>query len=294
MGDLGLLLFFFVIVMGGVTFAGYKLLNRGDGTATLDADPHEPLREALKSFGSVVPKRSHHVEQYRRMLYFGGFRQPDALTTYFGIKAASILGFACILAMASMILTGETAGVLLAVMAGAGLGHLLPDRILRGIHKRRERSIRRSLPIGLELMILGLEAGQSLDGAIGETARELNDSHPELSEEFNLVLMDMLASRSRQEALKALIDRNTEPEIKRVAQVLIDGDRFGTGLGAALRNQLRYLRIRSRQSAQEQARKIGVKLVFPIFFLIFPAILLVTLGPAVILVFQALGKMLAL
>ena len=180
----------------------------------------------------------------------------------------------------------------MAIMAGAGIGHLLPDRILRSTHTRRDRYIRGSLPIALELMILGLEAGQSLDSVISETARELDESHPELAEEFNLVLMEMLASRSRQEALRGLIERNTEPEIKRIAQVLIDGDRFGTGLATALRNQLRFLRTRMRQSAQEQARKVSVKLVFPIFFLIFPAILLVTLGPALIMVFSALSKML--
>jgi tight adherence protein C len=129
---------------------------------------------------------------------------------------------------------------------------------------------------------------------IAETARELDATHPELAEEFNLVLMEILASRSRQEALRGLAERNSEQEVKRIAQVLIDGDRFGTGLASALRNQLRFLRTRMRQSAQEQARKVSVKLVFPIFFLIFPAILLVTLGPAVILVFNALAKMLAI
>ena len=171
---------------------------------------------------------------------------------------------------------------------------MLPDRVLRSTHRRRDLCIRSSLPIALELMILSLESGQSIDSAISETARELNESHPELAEEFNLVLMEMLASRGRQEALRGLVERNSEPEIKRIAQVLIDGDRFGTGLATALRNQLRFLRTRMRQSAQEQARKVSVKLVFPIFFLIFPAILLVTLGPAVILVFNALSKMLAL
>ncbi|MBM3786457.1 MAG: type II secretion system F family protein [Acidobacteria bacterium] len=294
MPDAGILILFFTVVVGGVFAAGYKMLDRADGTAAVEATPAEPLREALKSFGSIVPKRSSHVDQYRRMLYVAGFRQADALTTYFGIKAASILGIGCILAMISLIITGESEGVVLAFLAGSGLGHLLPDRVLRRIHQRREQAIRRSLPITLEMMILGLEAGQSIDAAIGETARELDGSHPEIAEELNLVLMDMLASRGRQEALRQLIDRNTEPEIKRVAQVLIDGDRFGTGLSTALRSQLRYLRIRMRQSAQEQARKIGVKLVFPVFFLIFPAILLVTLGPAVIRVFEALTRMLAL
>jgi len=293
MSELAIVLGFFTVVMVCLTGLGFVFMNRGGGTAAMDGAPaSDSYLESLKNLGALIPKRSQHVDHYRQLLSRAGHRHPDALTTFFGIKAASIMVCACLLALISLIATGDTTGMVMAIMAGAGIGHLLPDRILRATHARRDRYLRNSLPIALELMILGLEAGQGLDAVISETARELDASHPELAEEFNLVLMEMLASRSRQEALRALVDRNTEPEVKRIAQVLIDGDRFGTGLATALRNQLRFLRTRMRQSAQEQARKVSVKLVFPIFFLIFPAILLVTLGPAVILVFKALSKML--
>jgi tight adherence protein C len=294
MTELPVLAGFFVVVMGCITGLGYVFMNRGSGTAAIDQPPADSFKDTLKNFGAVIPKRSQHVDHYRQLLSSAGYRHPDALTTFFGIKAATILVLVCLMTLISLIAAGDSTGVIMAVMAGAGIGHLLPDRILRSTHTRRDRYLRGSLPIALELMILGLEAGQSLDSVISETARELDESHPELAEEFNFVLMEMLASRSRQEALRGLVERNTEPEVKRIAQVLIDGDRFGTGLAAALRNQLRFLRTRMRQSAQEQARKVSVKLVFPIFFLIFPAILLVTLGPAVILVFTALSKMLAI
>ena len=294
MTEFGILLAFFVVVAGSVTALGFVWMRRGaDSAAALDAGTADPVKETLRNFGAIVPKRSHHVDHYRTLLINAGYRHPDALTTFFGLKAAAILTAACTFALISLIATGDSARVVLAVISGAGMGHLIPDRVLRNMHRKRERHIRISLPIALEMMILGLEAGQSLDATVSETARELSEAHPELAEEFNMVLMDMVAGRSRQESLRALIDRNTEPEIKRVAQVLIDGDRFGTSLASALRNQLRFLRIRMRQSAQEQARKVSVKLVFPIFFLIFPAILLVTLGPAVIQVYKALGKMLA-
>jgi tight adherence protein C len=293
MNEFAILIGFFLAVVGCITGLGYVFMNRGGGTAAIDTPPAS-FKETLKNFGALVPKRSQHVDHYRQLLSNAGYRHPDALTTFFGIKAASILGFACVLALVSLIAAGDSTGVVMAVMAGAGIGHLLPDRILRATHTRRDNNLRSSLPVALELMILGLEAGQGLDSVIAETARELDVTHPELAEEFNLVLMEILASRSRQEALRGLAERNSEQEVKRIAQVLIDGDRFGTGLASALRNQLRFLRTRMRQSAQEQARKVSVKLVFPIFFLIFPAILLVTLGPAVILVFNALAKMLSI
>jgi tight adherence protein C len=293
MNEFAILIGFFLAVVGCITGLGYVFMNRGGGTAAIDTPPAS-FKETLKNFGALVPKRSQHVDHYRQLLSNAGYRHPDALTTFFGIKAASILGFACVLALVSLIAAGDSTGVVMAVMAGAGIGHLLPDRILRATHTRRDNNLRSSLPVALELMILGLEAGQGLDSVIAETARELDVTHPELAEEFNLVLMEILASRSRQEALRGLAERNSEQEVKRIAQVLVDGDRFGTGLASALRNQLRFLRTRMRQSAQEQARKVSVKLVFPIFFLIFPAILLVTLGPAVILVFNALAKMLSI
>jgi tight adherence protein C len=293
MNEFAILIGFFLAVVGCITGLGYVFMTRGGGTAAIDTPPAS-FKETLKNFGALVPKRSQHVDHYRQLLSNAGYRHPDALTTFFGIKAASILGFACVLALVSLIAAGDSTGVVMAVMAGAGIGHLLPDRILRATHTRRDNNLRSSLPVALELMILGLEAGQGLDSVIAETARELDVTHPELAEEFNLVLMEILASRSRQEALRGLAERNSEQEVKRIAQVLIDGDRFGTGLASALRNQLRFLRTRMRQSAQEQARKVSVKLVFPIFFLIFPAILLVTLGPAVILVFNALAKMLSI
>jgi tight adherence protein C len=96
--------------------------------------------------------------------------------------------------------------------------------------------------------------------------------------------MDLRTSTSRADSLRALADRNGEPELKKLSSLFIDTDRFGTSLAPALRNHARYLRIRLRQQAQEAARKVGVKLIFPVFFLIFPSVILVTLGPAVMLI----------
>jgi tight adherence protein C len=113
-----------------------------------------------------------------------------------------------------------------------------------------------------------------------------------LSGELHQVQIEMPASRSRAEVFRALSDRNTEPELKRLAQVFLDSDRFGTGLAPALRTHVKFLRIRLRQQAYEQARKVSVKLVFPVFFLIFPSVILVTLGPALIQVYSQLNVLL--
>src|SRR5205823_3897922 len=146
----------------------------------------------------------------------------------------------------------------------------------------RARRIRRAVPVALDLLVLSVEAGQSLNQAIVVTSNELRIPHPDLSEELAQVYRELRAGKSRADALLQLGARNGDPELKKVSSLLIDSDRFGTSVGPALRNHAKYLRIRMRQHAQEAARKVSVKLIFPVFFLIFPSVLLVTLGPAVL------------
>ena len=158
----------------------------------------------------------------------------------------------------------------------------MPDRLLRPLIGARAERIRRAIPAALDLMVLSVEAGQSLNLAILDTANELRAAFPDLSAELAQVHLELRAGKSRSEALYHLGERNAEPELRKLANVLLDSDRFGTSLAPALRTHARYLRTRMKQQAQESARRVAVKLVFPVFFLIFPSVLLVTLGPAVI------------
>ena len=133
-------------------------------------------------------------------------------------------------------------------------------------------------------MVLAVESGQSLDAAMVDTSRGLRLTHPDLASEFTQLQLELRADASRIEALRNFAARSRDAEIKRFASLLIETDRFGSSLGPALRTHAKYLRTRLRQKAQESARKVSVKLIFPIFFLIFPSVILVTLGPAVILI----------
>ena len=165
-------------------------------------------------------------------------------------------------------------------VCGAGMGFLLPEIILKRLIRSRTARMRRAIPFALDLLTLTVEAGQSLNQAMVETSAELRDAHPDLSEELAQVNLGMRAGKSRVDALQQL--GRGDPELKKLASLLIDSDRFGTSLGPALRTHAKYLRTRLRQQAQESARKVSVKLIFPVFFLIFPSVLLVTLGPAVL------------
>jgi tight adherence protein C len=153
--------------------------------------------------------------------------------------------------------------------------------------------LRRGLPAALDLMVLAVEAGQGLDAAILDTSRGLRGTHPDLAAEFTQLQLELKANTTRAESLRNLEARSHDIEIRKFVNLLIDTDRFGTSLGPALKTHARYMRIRFRQLAQEKARKVGVKLIFPVFFLIFPSVILVTLGPAVILIFQQMKDLLA-
>jgi tight adherence protein C len=278
---------FFLLVLALVGGGGYWYLQTGAESGH-DEGSERLLAGTLEAFGAAVPARDSQAERYRKLLRYAGFRRPEALSIFYGAKAATSVALGTLAAVGSLLLTDAGVQWLVALLAGGGLGYLLTDRVLVSLGNRRAERLKRSLPLALELLVLALESGQSLDGAMLDTARELESSHPDLARELASVPPGILSTRSRQDQLRQLLNQNKEPEIRRFAQVLLDSDRFGTSLAAALRNQTRYLRTSLRQQAQEQARKVSVKLVFPVFFLIFPAVLLVTLGPAVLQLMDSL------
>ncbi len=192
----------------------------------------------------------------------------------------------------ALLYDGDPAATLLPMGCGLGLGFLIPDRILASRIRARGQRLRHGILSALDLVVLALEAGQSLDPAIADASRGLKRTHPELSAELAQLYLELRTGNSRADSFRSFGARNKEPELRKLANLLIDGDRFGTSLGPALRSHARYLRARFRQQAQEQARKVGVKLIFPVFFLIFPSVLLVTLGPACIMMYQQLKMML--
>lgn len=291
MEDLYLLGGFFLFMMALVAGVGYWYLRRlpaeESSTAVL-------LTDTLHAVGSTVPLpvKQERAQRIEKMLVAAGYRSLDAISIFNGIKMASMALLGVLLPLLSVAYGQSGLPLVLSAIAGVGLGYLLPERILQRRVQRRAMWLKHSLPMALELMVLSLEAGQSLDAAMIESAYSLRQSHPEIAEEFLLVQKELRANSSRQDALRNMMQRNLEPEIKRFAQVLLDADRFGTSLGQALRNQLKYLRTHLRQEAQESARKVGVKLVFPVFFLLFPAVLVVALGPALLMLKDQLANQL--
>jgi tight adherence protein C len=171
-------------------------------------------------------------------------------------------------------------------------GYFGPNLVLERMVSARQERIRFSLPDVLDLLVICVEAGLGLDQAIQSVARELAGTHKDISEEFNLVTLEMRAGTRRPDALRNLTDRTGEPDLRKLVAILLQTDRFGTSMADSLRSHSDFMRMKRTQEAEERAHKVGVKLIFPIFFFILPSMVLVAAGPAVIQIFRVLRPLL--
>lgn len=294
--ELLLLVGCFVFVLLAVLGGGYWFLREPApvvaSIVSINLDQEDgPIRQTLEKIGSIIPPANNLGNPIRRRLIAAGYREADALQAFFGIKAVAAFSVALAFFVISEKMDAEFMTAFLFVLGGVGIGYMIPEQALKTMAGNRQQRLRQALPAALDLLVLSLEAGQGLDSAMLETSRELRQVYPDLSEELALAHLEMRAGQSRADVLARLAQRTGDAEVKKLTNLLLDGDRFGASLGPALRNHAKYTRVRRRQLAQEQARKTSVKLVFPVFFLIFPCVLLVTLGPAVLRLMQAMTEM---
>jgi tight adherence protein C len=168
------------------------------------------------------------------------------------------------------------------VLGALVLGFLLPGFWLDRKVRVRQKAIRNGLPDALDLLIVSLEAGSSLDGAIAKAGEELAGPHPALADELRLITTEIRAGKPRSEAMKNFAERTRVADVRSLVSMLLQTDRFGTSVAQALRTHAATSRTKRRQMAEERAAKVGVKLVFPLVFFLFPALYTVILGPLVI------------
>lgn len=287
----------FMVVLGGAGAAGYWLVSRSPAQATASVSSARPAPpdaprwvETLSGLTDVFPKRAQD-SQLRQQLYAAGMRQDWAPYAYHGLRTAGMILLPLVTFAATWWLSGDFTTTLAPTILAIALALRLPERYLRKKMEARRAALNIALPDFLDLLVIGVESGLSLDQAIADTARDLRRAHPVLWDELNIFRNEMIAGSGRAEALRNLGERAGEPELRKLTALLIQADRFGASVSKVLRTQARYMRIRRRQAAEEKAHKIGVKLLFPIFFLIMPSVFLVTAGPAVIMLLENFGAM---
>jgi tight adherence protein C len=178
--------------------------------------------------------------------------------------------------------------VLLIPLFAAAVGYLLPELWLMWRVQSRQHRLRVGLPDALDMLVICVEAGLGLDQALLRVAQELRISHPELSEELQLVNMEMRVGKTRLDALRELARRTGVEDIKALVAMLIQTERFGTSIAQSLRVHSDELRIKRRQRAEEMSAKTTVKMVPALVFFIFPALMVVILGPAAITLMRQL------
>ena len=231
----------------------------------------------LKRVGEKAPRSPKELGQLRLRLVQAGYRRDEALTIFFGIRVS----FALLLfgLFSSSIVARPN---LTLALGGLGFGYILPGMILARKAKARAHRIRLALADMLDLLVVSVEAGLGLDQAISRVGAELAFAYPELSDELRLINLELRAGKARSEALRNLADRTGVDDLSSLVTMLIQTDKFGTSVAQSLRVYSETLRTKRRQRAEEAAAKTGVKMVFPLVFCIFPAIWVVTIGPAAI------------
>ncbi|HEY6362645.1 MAG TPA: type II secretion system F family protein [Vicinamibacterales bacterium] len=258
------------------------------GKPMRESDGPRRAVETLKRLGAAIPKSPSEMGKLRLRLVHAGFRRADAVAVFLGIRVGvALLTFA-------VLATGFLARPNVPMALGAaGLGYVLAGVVLARLAKRRQHRIRLSLPDALDLLVVSVEAGLGLDQALQRVADELASAHPELAEDLRLINFELRAGKPRPEALHNLADRTGVDDVASLVAVLVQTDKFGTSVAQSLRVQSEVLRTKRRQRAEEAAAKTGVKMVFPLVICIFPAIWVVTLGPAAIKFVQILVPMAA-
>jgi tight adherence protein C len=215
-------------------------------------------------------------------LSFAGIRSAHAPALFLGIRTLISVGPA-LLVIVSAISSGNPLGRTF-MTAGAifFLGHLMMNFFLRRRIQERTGKITRSLPDALDLMVTCLEAGLGLNATIGRVGEERAEAKDILGDEFAQVALELRNGRSRADALRSLGDRNGVDDLKALVGLIIQSDRLGASMAKTLRTHADLLRTKRRQRAEEAARKLPVKMLFPLAFLILPVLFVVTTGPAML------------
>ena len=237
----------------------------------------EALIALFKRIGEKVPRSPKELGPLRLRLVQAGYRRDEALTIFFGIRV--LIALALFMFFSSSILARPNMTM---ALAGLGVGYVLPGMGLARLAKRRAHKIRLSLADALDLLVVSVEAGLGLDQALSRVGAELAFAYPQLSDELKLINLELRAGKPRAEALRNLADRTGVDDLSSLVTMLIQTDKFGTSVAQSLRVYSETLRTKRRQRAEEAAAKTGVKMVFPLVFCIFPAIWVVTIGPAAI------------
>lgn len=281
----------FLAVAVAVAAVGLKMWVRPkeaiERVTGMEASMHEHMpvhpslvfHDLIKRLGTLVPASPKDVSVMQRRLIRAGIKDQNALRILYGAKIVLGVVLPILMSVAVANSEAESSNKIAAILAAGAAGFFGPNEYVKLRSQRRQKAVQRGLANALDLLVVCVESGLGLDQAMVQVAKELEHAHREITEEFAMINLELKAGKRRVEALRNLADRTAVDDLKKLVAVLIQADRFGTGIAQSLRAHAEFMRIQARQIAEEKAAKLGVKLIFPIFFCIMPSLFVVTVGP---------------
>ena len=287
MSSAGLLIFY-----RQTTLRRLSQVSRAEDVSLLGAiapPPGSRLEKLVKPFQKLLPRSQADISIVQKRLARAGYREQSYVNIFYSSKVL-VPAVLCLVATVTQLYAYSP---LFVYALAAGLGFLAPDFWLNNRVSARKLELRLGLPEALDLMVICVEAGLSVDKATMRTAEELQISQPAIADELTLVYLEQRAGRPRAEAWRNFGERTDVDTIRSLASILIQADKFGTSVGKTLRSHSEALRTRRRQDAEEQAAKTTVKLTFPLVLFIFPSLFVVTLGPSMIVMLDGFKQFLS-
>jgi len=280
----------FAFLPGELGFAGRlsRLMNATPvRTPEFSDRQKERLWSTFASVGKLISPTPTGSSRNQLMMIRAGFRRADGMLAISGAKILFPLALILIALLSGLYRWNPVFVLIVAAL----VGYMIPEGwLLWRIHSRQRR-LRHAIPDGLDLLVICVEAGLGLDHALLRVSEELQLTHPELSEELQHVNAEMRVGKNRTDALRELARRTGLDDIKALVAMLVQTERFGTSIAQSLRVYSDDLRLKRRQRAEEATAKISVKMVLVLVFFIFPALMVVVLGPAVITIMRQFLKM---
>ncbi len=251
----------------------------------------EQLEVWLETLGEKVAEGQEDVGAIRTKLLQAGYRSPRAVPIYYSTRVLSLVAGAVLIVIFAPALSLSGTRLLVWVAAAAAVGWILPAGILSRKVRMRQKELQKALPDTLDMLVVCVEAGLGLNQAIVRVSDEVEHISSAMSEELQIVNLEIRAGTPRDEALRHLSERTGLKDIQGLVAMLIQTDRFGTSIAQALRVHSDDLRLKRRQRAEEQAAKTTIKLVIPLAIFVFPAMFVVILGPAVLNIMESFSSL---
>jgi len=279
-GSIGIMLFYREAMVQRITAViNERQQKKRKGLAGKLESAQEQLGVVLGKIERVVPRSQSEVSVVQQRLIRAGFRRDSTLKVFYAAKLLVPLLLVGVVTFSG--LAKQNAFVFYA--AAVGLGYLAPDFWLGRKIKNRQIEIRRTLPDVLDLLVVCLEAGLGMDQATARTALELAGTHPIISDELDVMVLEQRAGRPRADAWRNLAERTDVDSVRNLVSTIVQAEQFGTSIAKTLRTHSDSMRTQRIQAVEEMAAKTTVKLIFPLVLFIFPCLFLVTLGPAIII-----------